>query len=515
MACLALLPIFNVCIGQTVVTPMNGNITNTNHGVIYALASEPNRFSLYQHIYKQPLINQSGTITHIQFRNQMQGSFTNVILFLGETTKNSFADGNDWVNTGLTQVYSGPLNIVNGWYEIALSTPFTYTNTNNLILAVHQNGGVTPNANSARHITGTHDANVTIRNYGTSSYGTYPNWNPGFGSRFNELPSIKLTFASACNASVVSTAPAERCGPGSVSLNASVSAGSVARWFDQPSGGNLLATGSPFNTPVINQTTPFWVEAFDASGNCSSSRTSVLATVNDIPQQPVTACYETAVLNTATCTWEITGSIPQEPITACYETSTFNLVTCVWEVTGTHPAQPEAECYEAATFNTTACEWEVNTLWTNEVVLSGNTLTAVQAGFDYQWIDCNTNLPVSGAINQTFTPAVSGSYAVQLTETASGCERVSACTDIQLLSLDNYDAEAWQLYPNPASGVLYIKGAESGAEFCILSLSGQEVYKQMIYSAEVQIPLKELRPSLYFVKISGPSGQHIRKLLVR
>jgi hypothetical protein len=82
-------------------------------------------------------------------------------------------------------------------------------------------------------------------------------------------------------------------------------------------------------------------------------------TITAAPAQPTIACYQTATLNAATCSWEVTGTQPAQPALACYQTATFNTTSCAWDVTGTQPAQPTVACYETATFNTTSCAWDV------------------------------------------------------------------------------------------------------------------------------------------------------------
>ncbi len=89
---------------------------------------------------------------------------------------------------------------------------------------------------------------------------------------------------------------------------------------------------------------------------CTTTSTFI---INAAPAQPTIACYETATLNAATCSWDVTGTQPTQPTVACYETATFNTTTCEWDVTGTQPTQPTLACYESATFNTTTCEWDV------------------------------------------------------------------------------------------------------------------------------------------------------------
>ena len=107
------------------------------------------------------------------------------------------------------------------------------------------------------------------------------------------------------------------------------------------------------------------------------------------PVQPATACYETATFNATTCTWALTGSqpapptlncyqilgsfdnltcaynvsgvMPSEPTLECYQTgATFNTTSCQWDITGTQPVQPILACYQTAVFNTTSCDWVVS-----------------------------------------------------------------------------------------------------------------------------------------------------------
>ncbi|WP_299223118.1 T9SS type B sorting domain-containing protein [uncultured Psychroserpens sp.] len=78
------------------------------------------------------------------------------------------------------------------------------------------------------------------------------------------------------------------------------------------------------------------------------------------PTQPTLECWETATFDTSTCAWEVTGIQPAEPVIECWETATFNNASCSWEVTGTQPTEPTGlECWEITTFNTLSCSWEI------------------------------------------------------------------------------------------------------------------------------------------------------------
>ena len=101
----------------------------------------------------------------------------------------------------------------------------------------------------------------------------------------------------------------------------------------------------------------------DANGCTSITTVNVSQpVVPTIPVQPTgLACYQTAALNTATCSWVVSGTQAAQPTLACYQTAAFNATSCSWVVSGTQPAQPTGlACYETATFNTTTCAWVIS-----------------------------------------------------------------------------------------------------------------------------------------------------------
>ena len=70
------------------------------------------------------------------------------------------------------------------------------------------------------------------------------------------------------------------CFNGSGTLTATPSTGSI-NWYDAPSGGNFLGTGTTFITPIITATTTFYAEAFEGSWRVSDARAPVVATVQN------------------------------------------------------------------------------------------------------------------------------------------------------------------------------------------------------------------------------------------
>jgi len=93
----------------------------------------------------------------------------------------------------------------------------------------------------------------------------------------------------------------------------------------------------------------------------------------------------------------------------------------------------------------------------NTVTQNGATLTAVQTGASYQWLDCNNGLsPIAGATSQSYTsPTAVGSYAVQIDYLT--CTETSECVSIDVTSINELENEvSIELYPNPTNGVIYI-----------------------------------------------------------
>ncbi len=92
----------------------------------------------------------------------------------------------------------------------------------------------------------------------------------------------------------------------------------------------------------------------------------------------------------------------------------------------------------------------VNTVNTN-VTLQGGTLTAQATNAQFQWINCATNQPIPGANGSSFTPTVTGQYAVIVTSVL-GCTGQSDCKLVQVVSVGEPLSQAdWRIQPNPAS----------------------------------------------------------------
>lgn len=103
-------------------------------------------------------------------------------------------------------------------------------------------------------------------------------WKMDLGCPNNGHP-IFLAQSTQARPTISSTTPGSRCGTGTVSLEASGSAGTLS-WYAAATGGSPIgSTGSPWTSPSISTSTTYYVETVD--GTCASLRSSVLASIND------------------------------------------------------------------------------------------------------------------------------------------------------------------------------------------------------------------------------------------
>lgn len=102
---------------------------------------------------------------------------------------------------------------------------------------------------------------------------------------------------------ITSTTPASRCDAGTVTLQATASSGTL-NWYDAPTGGILLGTGTSYTTPSISSTTTYYVEA--TLGTCNSTRTPITATINVTPS--ITSTSPSQVCDSGTVTLGATAN---------------------------------------------------------------------------------------------------------------------------------------------------------------------------------------------------------------
>jgi Secretion system C-terminal sorting domain len=156
----------------------------------------------------------------------------------------------------------------------------------------------------------------------------------------------------------------------------------------------------------------------------------------------------------------------------------------------------------------------INTVET-AVLQSGDTLSSGAEGALYQWINCDTNLPVADEISQTFIAQANGNYAVEVIQ--NGCTDTSACFAISTVGIAEPGfGRSFLVYPNPTHGSLKINLGENYSLIFakIIGMDGQ-VISHGEYNDTDQIELSiDTAPGMYFIELSEPSrGKVVLKLI--
>lgn len=80
-------------------------------------------------------------------------------------------------------------------------------------------------------------------------------------------------------------------------INAVAQPGVTYYWFAQPTGGSLLYTGTAFNSPVVSQTTPFYIELHGSNGCVNPNRFAAYVIVDQKPAASFDISIPAAVSN--------------------------------------------------------------------------------------------------------------------------------------------------------------------------------------------------------------------------
>jgi hypothetical protein len=248
---------------------------------------------------------------------------------------------------------------------------------------------------------------------------------------------------------------------------------------------NSVIDGVPF-LPVA--TMDYIVTGTDANG-CMNTDT-VLVTQFHFPA--VDAGLDQTVCNGSAVT--LTGS---GAVTYSWDNSVFDGVpfypasTMTYNVTGTDAN---------GCTNTDAVMVTVNTVNAATTVFN-ETITAAASGAAYQWINCSTNSPISGATAQSYTATANGSYAVIVT--VNGCSDTSACQTISSVGIDEAGNSTFSVYPNPTNGQLTLDlGSAIVDNVSVMDILGNTLIDFKPSGQLSAINLEGYANGTYFIRIS-------------
>ena len=150
------------------------------------------------------------------------------------------------------------------------------------------------------------------------------------------------------------------------------------------------------------------------------------------------------------------------------------------------------------------------------ITVLGDTLMVQQANAVYQWLMCDSNMtPIAGATNQTYTPATSGSYAVQVTY--MGCVVTSSCHVVVMAGLAEVERTfGLKVFPNPTRGMLYFEAAAPGTyNLRLYDVLGKEYWRRQVsVQGRYALHLGDIPKGIYFLEVGNGNRVEVIQLRV-
>ena len=149
----------------------------------------------------------------------------------------------------------------------------------------------------------------------------------------------------------------------------------------------------------------------------------------------------------------------------------------------------------------------------NLLTVSPSTLTSNMDNASYQWVDCSTNLPLTSQISQSFSPSVSGSYAVEVT--VGSCTELSSCVDFTSLDSNTFKLNTIKIYPNPVSSTLNIEHSlNEDLTLELFSIDGKIVLGQVLTQKLTKLNMSQFSQGAYFIRITQNEKVFSQKIVI-
>ena len=124
-------------------------------------------------------------------------------------------------------------------------------------------------------------AGANAASYVTPSISTTTYYKALIKNSANAVCSQPVYTVLVSDPQVTGTTPGSRCGPGSVTLEATGSGGATLNWYANASGGSPLNTGTSFITPSIATSTPYYVAAINGTTNSAIGLANAISTTGN------------------------------------------------------------------------------------------------------------------------------------------------------------------------------------------------------------------------------------------
>ena len=175
--------------------------------------------------------------------------------------------------------------------------------------------------------------------------------------------------------------------------------------------------------------------------------------------------------------------------------------------------------------NAAGCDSIIQTellISSNDISLTVDSITISSNEPDaeaYSWYDCINNMVIPGEIEPSFTPAISGEYAVILFQ--EGCIDTSDCVPITITSFGavGIALNSLEIFPNPNQGEFLVnleaKTTETAFRYAIYDFLGKKQSSQAINSNTFKVVHTNLPKGVYFILVETPTSNFLQKFIIQ
>lgn len=136
----------------------------------------------------------------------------------------------------------------------------------------------------------------------------------------------------------------------------------------------------------------------------------------------------------------------------------------------------------------------------------------------FQWVDCNnSNAPIAGATNATFTPTITGNYA--LTFGYGTCLNTSTCNIVAVTTSGIHENSVLNnitLQPNPASTYFTLCNVVEGTSVNVMDVTGKIIVSSSVIDTNntMTIETSNLSIGIYVIQLKNNGALAHKKLIV-
>ncbi|MFZ6053211.1 T9SS type A sorting domain-containing protein, partial [Halocola ammonii] len=90
--------------------------------------------------------------------------------------------------------------------------------------------------------------------------------------------------------------------------------------------------------------------------------------------------------------------------------------------------------------------------------------------------------------------------------TQDSCQFVTDCLEFPVVSVEELDVNQIEVYPNPVSDFIQIKGLRNGRKIDVFNTMGKQVSSIVAENKTEELDFTDLAPGVYFLRISDDKG---------